>query len=342
MSPYLQGADFPKPSKPQYGPERWRQFITDPELLTNKKLCADTKNCESDRAAVEDIKLDFAAFVTQGVRQGNYSTNIHLTYAEFFADSPGTPAISCIANPPPAPPSAENTDPSPLRVRGVASDLYILRNDPAFTTTSKATANFTGDTSAKPWTQTAKFQAAVGYAIDTSTEENFSAIIPYATTNVSITDTQAKPRTKGQYNFFGGGVLFSEDIGGQNYISLMPQYLEETTQRAQVASLRAIYAPWPRAKDSAPFPPLNTPFPVGVYSLSGQILFDLRADLGMYPERGDPAFAHMNQPFARFGTRTGIALSTAQSAQPTSVAKCRNASHLLVSVCSFWARRSLH
>jgi hypothetical protein len=85
-------------------------------------------------------------------------------------------------------------------------------------------------------------------------------------------------------------------------------------------SLQAIYAPWTEASASAPLPPLNTVVPLyttSEFQLSGQLLFDVRADIGVYTDRGLPAFIAGNQDFQRFGSRFGYALTSSSSFLPT-------------------------
>jgi hypothetical protein len=322
MSARLQAIQFPPPSDPRYGPERWRQYITDPKLLTNPNICPKdpTAKClQADRDNVLEIQIDFAAFMSQGTRQGDYRTDASNLSAEtYFANVAHGPVIACIKEPPPAPP-ANNTDKSPIRVRGIASDLYVGRDSAAFATTSKATVTVTSDTSAKPWTESTKLQGAVGYAIDAgSSQDVIATIVPFVAGNISVTDTQAKPRTEAAYNFVSGGALFTADVGGLDYITVMPQYLDETTQHAQLASLRAIYQPWTNAAASAPFLPLNTAVPLPFApTVSGQFLFDLRADVGTYTDRGLPAYVAQNKDFGRLGTKTGFAFTSTQQAIPS-------------------------
>jgi hypothetical protein len=319
MSPELSSANFSTPSSPNYGPERWRQFITDP------KFCKANPCQKSDESAINSIKTDFVAFVTQGARTGYYaSRSVDVGPDEYFLAKGTSFAITCTAAnpPPPTPPAASLPDNSPLRVRGTTDDLYLDRKSAGFATTSKATLNYSGDASKDPHTQTTKVQGAFGYAIDLgSTEHSFITAVPYIAANESLTLTQGKPATNAPYNFVASGVLLTDDIDGRHFISLRPQYQDNTTQKAQLASLRAIYAPWTRAEES-PFLPFNTPVPLNradqsASVITAQFLFDLRTDLGTYTQRGDAPYNLQNQDFARFGTKTGFAISATPANLPT-------------------------
>src|ERR1700688_1469345 len=319
MSPQLSAEEFKPASNSNYGPERWRRFIIDPEF------CSQNVCLKSDVNAIVSINSDFAAFVSQGIHAGEYSTHTpKMGLSEYFSQNNANLTITCTAINPPAPiPTASSIpDISLWRVRGIADDLYLDRGSAGFSTTSKATLTETGDSSATH-TQSTKIQGVVGYAVDIgSTDRIFRTAVPYLAANESLAMTQGKPNTNAPYNFIAAGMLLTEDIEGRHFFSLRPQYQENTTQRAQLTSLRAIYAPWTRAEESKPFLPFNTPVPLNQNDqfqpvITGQLLFDLRADVGTYGRRGDPPYNSQNQTFERFGTKSGLAFSATPSNLPT-------------------------
>jgi hypothetical protein len=99
------------------------------------------------------------------------------------------------------------------------------------------------------------------------------------------------------------------------------QQVDATTMRSELTSLQAIYAPWTNAAGPF-FPPLNTAVTLiygGNYfpTVDGQLLFDARADVGLYEDRGDPAYVQQNKDFQRFGSKFGYALTATPSNMPT-------------------------
>src|ERR1700683_3650468 len=79
---------------------------------------------------------------------------------------------------------------------------------------------------------------------------------------------------------------------------------------SELTSLQAIYAPW--TNPVGLFPALNSvvgfPTPDGtVPNYFGQVIFNLRSDLGDYENRGLPQYIAQNKSYERFGSQIGYA-----------------------------------
>jgi hypothetical protein len=286
-----------------------------PRLLLALPLCpTGDKSCsDSDAKAASGIRRSFHDFLEEGTAQGaySYSGDTSITVSDYYAANNHSQIVcSAEVDVTPSKEPGSTTDNNPIRVRGAADDLYIDRNSTdAFKSTSSATANVTSDSSTTK-SQTTKLTAVVGYDIPIQGANSFGDLIPYLSANQSVTDTFHKPRNKDANNNWAAGIadVTQVQVGDVvHYFTIKPQYLTNTTQRSQVAEGRFIYAPW---TDSGIF--LNTPFgiPISPIDLRGQILFDLRSDIGTFTDKGDPAFAHSNKGFGRAGTKSGFSLTT--------------------------------
>jgi hypothetical protein len=223
--------------------------------------------------------------------------------------------IECVApksgNMPQSPAGADN---SPLRVRGLSNDLQTDRNDSkSFSSTSKATLTVSGDHSTATQTQTFKTTGAVGYAF----ESGLTSAIPYVSFNQSITDVTGKPQTTDASSFVAGGMMFTTYVPGpgDNFVQMIsakPQFLENTKDHSQIGSLTLLYTPFTGFDISNGGFNLNDTQPLPFWpSTYVQILFDLRADIGQYADRGnDPVQKLLNQSYSRAGTHFGFALMT--------------------------------
>jgi hypothetical protein len=214
---------------------------------------------------------------------------------------------------PPAPYNAANDTSalSKVRLRGASDDLYIDRLQGNFKATAAASGTFTSNTLAVH-TTTTKATAALGYAFDTIPQ---TQIVPYMSFSQSITGTAGKPGVLDPTNNVAWGVLAERYFIDPNtpaishVLSIKPQFLINTADHSELASMRFIYAPW---IDSAVFN-LNTfqklDFLPG--STWGQIVFDVRNDYGAYTDRGlTAAIVQTNRDFERAGARIGIALTS--------------------------------
>ncbi len=234
----------------------------------------------------------------------------------YFSTAADT-GIECLApksgkGPPPA-----VADASPLRVRGLSNDLLTDRSDPSFSSTSKATLTVSGDHSTATQSQTFKAVGAIGYAFTT----DFATAVPYVSFNQSITDVTGKAQSTDPSSFVAGGVMFTATIPGDllvQTISAKPQFLENTKDHSQIGSLTLLYKPFTGFDVSNGGFNLNDPRPLPFWpSAYAEILFDLRADLGQYTDRGnDPVQKLLNQSFSRAGMHFGFSLTT-DSAGPS-------------------------
>jgi hypothetical protein len=242
--------------------------------------------------------------------------NLFFSPVTAYSDKNDGNEIICTAKDAPQPPppynaASDTSALSKLRVRGLSDDLYIDRLQGNFKATTAASGNFTSNTLAVH-TTTTKATAALGYAFDAIPQ---TQIVPYFSFNQSITGTAGKPGVLDPTNNVALGVVAERYFIDPNspaishVFSVKPQFLLNTADQSELASMRLIYAPW---IDSAVFN-LNTfrklDFLPG--STWGEIVFDLRNDSGVYTNRGNtPAIVGVNRNFDRAGTRIGVALTT--------------------------------
>jgi hypothetical protein len=301
------------------------------KLVADKNICPQFGGCSpKDAQAIESIHLNYTVFVSDGDREGYYhATNPNLTIGQYFNSPQSVGQILCTAkDEAPAPPAPEALEiNSPIRIRGVSDDLWIDQKSPLFAKSSSAGINYSQDDSKfGAHTNKTTITGAIGYAIPLGDNPAFTQeITPFVAGNTSVTNTQNKPTVAAPTNFVAGGVLYDAQIQeswGFHQIMLKPQFTEGTSMQSQLTSLQVIYAPWTDAAVSAPFLPLNTVvnfipgsdiFP----NINGQVLFDLRADVGHYIDRGAPPYVSQNQDFERIGTKFGFALIGTPSTLPT-------------------------
>jgi len=301
------------------------------KLVTDENICPKFKGCgPKDAQAVESVHLNYTVFVSDGDRQGFYrASRPDITVGQYFqsADNNVNPIYCTSKDESPAtPPSSPLDVNSSVRVRGVSDDLWIPQKDPLFAKSSSASANYTQNESGVP-TNTTTVTAALGYDIPLlSSNAAFShEIIPFAATNTSLTDTHLKPRVLAPTNFVAGGFLYDANIQGINgfgQLIFKLQQVDGTTMHSELTSVQTVFAPWLDAGATAPFPPLNTM--INIYPgsdlfphVNGQLLFDLRNDLGFYEDRGNPAYIAHNKNFDRVGSRFGYAFIATPSSLPT-------------------------
>ena len=237
--------------------------------------------------------------------------NKYFAYNGLADDASNGIACTRYDKPPPTP-GAQN-DSSPLanfRFRGKSDDLYIDRILPLFKSTTPASLNWTGSEN----NYTVKLNAALGYEIDLGNNTQF---IPYVSANQSLTDAAKKPRTIDPNNNVAVGFLATNFSANpynkyvEDVFTAKPQYLFNTADRSEIASVRLIYAPW------TDFP--NVPINLNTFQLMpllpgpvwGTLLFDVRNDAGIYTKRGDVAsIAKTEKNFDRVGTRVGASFTT--------------------------------
>jgi hypothetical protein len=214
---------------------------------------------------------------------------------------------------PPSPSTAQkdNSALGKFRVRGRSDDLYIDRSFPQFKSTTPASINWTGSDGEN---YVAKVVGSLGYEVDVGAD---GQLIPYFAFSQSVTAATGKANVLDPTNNVAAGFLATSFFGDpnsqylQHVVTIKPQYLFNTSDQSQIASMRLIYAPW----TSFPNSPINfntfhmLPFLAQPTWFS--LLFDLRNDSGSYTNRGNtPAVIAVNKDFDRMGTRVGLTLTT--------------------------------
>jgi hypothetical protein len=167
-----------------------------------------------------------------------------------------------------------------------------------------------------------KLQAALGYAIPLplgdQMPKGFSyldgELVPFISANESITKSNAKAATLADTNTVALGALFDTVAafngwpGVTHVVSAKPQYIWNTKDKSEIASVTFVYQPW-----TAQGLKINTPIQIGnILSASWlTLLFDIRNDAGDYTRKGvDPVTARMHTSFDRAGSKFGFAIST--------------------------------
>jgi hypothetical protein len=210
------------------------------------------------------------------------------------------------------PQSPAAADASPLRVRGVSDDLMIRRDQRNFSSTSKATLTVSGDHSTNQ-TQTAKVTGAVGYAF--ASDNGLVEAVPYFSFYQSLTQVTGKAQSIDPTSFVAAGTVFSATLPGDLLVQTFsgkPQFLENTKDHSQIASFTFLYKPYTAFDVSKGGFNLNDPRPLPFWpNAYGEVLFDLRANVGEYTNRGDdPVQRLLNQSYSRAGSHFGFAITT--------------------------------
>jgi hypothetical protein len=208
----------------------------------------------------------------------------------------------------PQSPAAANA--SPLRVRGVSNDLLIARDLPSFSSTSQATLTVSGDHTTNQ-TRNVKAIGAVGYAFT----GDLTTAVPYVSFYQSITDVKGKATSLDSNNFVATGMMFTTTVPGDLLVQTFaakPQFLENTKDRSQIASLTFVYRPFTAFDVSGGGFNINDPRPLPFWpSAYAEILFDFRGNFGQYTDRGiDPVQRLLNQDYARAGAHFGFSITT--------------------------------
>jgi hypothetical protein len=311
--------------------EHWQDIFED------EHFCADTVDCRGmskdacsaalltcsntqhfvvgvTEKTLEAIKDDSASH-EPGFRMNAALAGISSTAARMraYLDTPGNDGIVCLApKTPKVPQSPAAADTSPLRVRGVSDDLMIRRDQSNFSSTSKATLTVSGDHSTNQ-TQTVKATGAVGYAF--SSDSGFATAIPYVSFYQSLSQVTGKAESLDPTSFVAAGMVFlataRSDLLEQTF-SGKPQFLENTKDHSQIASFTFLYKPYTAFDVSKGGFNLNDPRPLPFWpNAYGEVLFDLRANVGEYTNRGnDPVQRLLNQSYSRAGSHFGFAVTT--------------------------------
>jgi hypothetical protein len=304
-----------------------------PDPDSNKPTNPNAKQPQNTKAAIATINQLRRAFensLVDNTRPGkSYSIADSSIGVAYFAND-NKVQINCLTNEPPAaskPPDIK----LPFRLRANSDDLNIPGGDPKFQGVKPATVSFKRD-GVDQKTNTAALQAAIGVPIALGSlaapsvgPDGFSSftgeLVPYISANQTVSKVAGKAATLALTNNVAVGTLLNMDMtfnqmpGVDHYFVAKPQYLWNTKDRSEIASLTFIYQPW---SDGTP-PAINTPFPptTVVDGTWMQLLFDLRNDVGDYTKKGiDPVAARSQTSFDRAGSKFGFAFWTDEKKGP--------------------------
>jgi hypothetical protein len=210
---------------------------------------------------------------------------------------------------------------SKVRVRGKATDLYIDRDQQKdFQGTSQAIASYAVDDVAGK--DTATLKGAVGYAIDTGLLKDSGQrfdLVPYVETNTVFVNPHKGSKTKASATeTINTGVLASlflissSELG--HVLNFRPDYLYDLQDDSQLLTARLQYVPVVRGllNDFIRFVPDRDDL------ASFKPILDLRADLGVYTQRGTNPLALDEARLARLGGQAGITIVSDSSLVPLS------------------------
>lgn len=314
------------------GQPQWRRIFTDPNFCVNNSGCLakNEKTGKLDDSAAQktlaQVRFALADFIqTQATNGTYYSTGNPNIGSSYLLNDDKVNPIYCVGTELPAVAKAApgNTG-GPVRLRLSSDDLNVDSKSDAFKTLKPATVTFTRDGVAKKTTFSS--QAALGYAIPLDFAKPASAVyfaaevVPYVTALESYTKVGSQAPSYGDTNNWAVGALFHADetfvdtSSVNNVFMAKPQYLWNTKDRSEIASLKFMWQPWTQnLVGSAPSPTINTPFPIGsaIGGYYAQLLFDLRLDSGTYTNKGDdPATIAQHKSYDRGGSMFGFALTT--------------------------------
>jgi hypothetical protein len=325
------------PSSPQYGPF-WRRIFLDPTFCQNDAACigphlpqpGEPKPVpgakpppEDNTAALEKVKqlrFEFVNSVITNMDGRYYALSNPGAGVDYFLGDDRINRITCVGPDVPTEPKAVKIKmPAGLRLRANADDLNVDKSNPvyadAFRSVKPATINFSRDIDK---VNKASLQATLGYAIPLFSEPSpwgiFSGeVVPYIAASQSVTKTDGKAATYADTNNVAAGALLNTELlfkgtGLNNVFLIKPQYLWNTKDRSEIASVKFIYEPWTNGLLR-----INTPIQVGTFFEASwlQLLFDVRANIGEYAKKStDPTVAVGQSSFERAGTKFGFSFST--------------------------------
>jgi hypothetical protein len=297
----------------------------DPDAKPSKDPNAKPKlNTVGAKKTLDDLRVAFRFVLEDETGPGkSYAISSIPARASYFLGDDKQNAIRCLANEPLIASKSPSLNlPSQLRLRANSDDLKIPSDADAFKGVTPATVSFTRDgTTTK--TNTTKLQAALGYAFDLKTifpanSNDYSyfdgELVPYISATQSISKVAGKAATFADSNNVAVGAQLNTQMtldqtpGVNHVLSAKPQYLWNTKDNSEIASVRAVYEPW---SYGTPIP-INAPFRRTLITDTWlQVLFDLRTDVGEYTKVGiDPKTASTHTSFTRSGSHFGFAVGT--------------------------------
>lgn len=203
-----------------------------------------------------------------------------------------------------------------IRIRGTPDSLLVDRKDAAFASATSATLSLSDNGLSK--TSANVFQAAVGFRLPLpSAPGGETDIIPFAAVDRSITSVAGKDSTSNRENVTLGVTAslapppaVSLQTAFTPVFSATYEHIFNDIDNSQLNYAHFVYQPYLDIKNScigineykflpSCVDPNSKPF------LAYSILFDARADVGSYSDRG-PA---TNTDYTQIGTRFGMAVS---------------------------------
>jgi hypothetical protein len=336
----LQNDDGDPKANPGHQP-RWQGiFIEDPQNFCSKNPACigpdpdakpstdpNVKPPQNTKAAINTIhqlRLAFENALVDNTAPGKSYSIADSSIGVAYFRSDNHDQIKCLTNELPV--ASKPADIKlPFRLRANSDDLNIPGTDPAFKSVKPATITFKRDGTDQK-TNTTALQATIGVPIELGPlavpfvgPNGFSSftgeLIPYISANQTVSKVAGKAATLAQTNNVAVGTLLSTDMtftqmaGMDHFIVTKPQYLWNTKDKSEIASLTFVYQPW---SNGTP-PAINTPFPL-ITVIDGtwvRLVFDLRNDVGEYTKKGiDPVAALSHTSFDRAGSKFGISFWT--------------------------------
>jgi hypothetical protein len=318
----------------KYAP-KWRAIFVDTDFCATAPGCLAQPADDSAKGANPTAKDNSAALKTlkhlrsifvESIQNATRNSGLYSTQDPeigkryLLGDDTENPIYCVGADPAPPPKPLVFKMPSGLRLRANSDDLNIDASKPAFKTVKPATINYMAD--GVQGTRVTKLQAALGYAIPLpfgdQAPRGFSEFdgefVPFISTNEGITKSNGKLATLADTNSVAVGSLFNLSTmldavpGLVNVISAKPQYIWNTKDKSEIASLAFVYQPF-----SVTGLRVNVPSQIGTFAGASwlTLLFDVRSDVGDYTRNGViPTLARAHTSFDRAGSRFGFALST--------------------------------
>jgi hypothetical protein len=310
------------------GSEKWRRIFTDQDFCATDAACIGPslnkpapgqKPIQVNTAAtkvISRLQFDFANALQTNVDGKHYAMARPLIGTEYLNGPDTQDKIACVGPELPVAPKPTVLQ-LPIRLRAYSDDLNIdaSRDKTQFRNAKPAVVSFTRDDLQR--SGSTKLQGALGYVVPLEFEKPtgltyFSGeLIPYISATQSIAKVDGRPATYAETNSVAVGALintqtvFSAFDEFNNVLAAKPQYLWNTKDRSEIASLKFIYQPWSYV--------LNTPIQIGEFFGAHwlTLLFDVRSNTGMYTNIGTDIDALVkNKSFNRTGSRFGLAFTT--------------------------------
>jgi hypothetical protein len=319
------GASVPSPE--------WQSIFTaGPDFCKNNAACLAPNGKKVDDTAAQATLLNLGTALRSFLIEAGsdpisgYSTATPDIGTKYLVGADTVNPVKCIGpGPQPVAKAPPGISGGPFRLRLSADDLNISSSDKdAFKGLKPATASYTRDGVANKTSFSG--QGALGYAF--SLTDN-AEVVPYVAAIQSYSKVDGKAATYGDTNNWAAGALFdgissysNDYIAVTNVFMAKPQYLWNTKDRSEIASVQFRWQPWTQdvaqktpSPGYIPPPIINSVFPLGPDQ--AQLLFDLRFNSGTYTNKGnDPMTAVQHISYARGGSNFGFAIATPSALGP--------------------------